>query len=145
MHIRFFPTVSKFLITTGRTGLSGFVTESEMIDLSESGNYQCSNWIDYPIGVQRATGGLVGDLAVICGGWSGIDAIDECYKVTANKAVLLGKMTTKRAFAASVVINDFLWVTGGWIKDNEWNTGWHFLTSTNFVYLNGSIQKGNLG
>ena len=121
------------------------VKKSEILDLSETNRFQCLDWVDYPIGIQRATGGLVGDLPVICGGWSGIDAIDECYKVTANKAVLLGKMTTKRASAASVVMNDFLWVTGGLIKDNEWNTGWHFLTSTNFVYLNGSIQEGNSG
>jgi hypothetical protein len=134
---RFFSlTVSKFLITTG-LGDGGRVTKSEIIDFSEVGKYQCSNWIDYPIGVDDATGGLLGTNAVVCGGHP---ATDECYKITSKQTIKFGQMNTKRYYAASVTINsNTLWVTGG--RDDEWND----LSSTKFVYLNGVIQAGNSG
>jgi hypothetical protein len=132
---RFFSlTVSKFLITTGYAG-GAFVTKSEIIDLSEVGKYQCSNWIDYPIDVYDATGGLLGSNAVVCGG----EATDECYKITSEQAIKFGQMSTKRHAAASVTINsNTLWVTGGWDGNNRFS-------STEFVYLNGAIQAGNSG
>ena len=127
-------TVSKFLITTG-LGNGDIVTKSEIIDLSEVGKYQCSNWIDYPIDVDQATGGLLGTNAVVCGGYP---ATDECYKITSKQAIKLGQMNTKRYYAASVTINsNTLWVTGGWDDGT--------LSSTEFVYLNGAIQAGNSG
>ena len=105
--------VSKFLITTGMTTNTDYVTKSEILDFSEENNFQCFDWFDYPIGIFRVVGGLIGNIAVICGGNSG-DRNDECYEVTSNKVVPFGKMTTKRSGAASVVINnDVLWITGG--------------------------------
>ena len=134
---RFFSlTVSKFLITTGLGG-GGDVTKSEIIDFSEVGKYQCSNWIDYPIDVEGATGGLLGTHAVLCGG--GYPATDECYKITSKETIKFGQMNTKRVSAASVTINsNTLWVTGGYDGNN-------ILSSTEFVYLNGAIQAGNSG
>ena len=69
---------------------AGFVlvTKSEEIDLSELGNYQCFDWVDYPIDVIAATGGLLGSHPVVCGGHDvyGYQHVDECYKITAKKA-----------------------------------------------------------
>ena len=42
--------------------------KSEIIDLSELGNYICPDWVDHPIGVYRATGGLLRSAPVVCGG-----------------------------------------------------------------------------
>ena len=110
------------------------MTKSEILDFSEEKNFQCFDWVDYPIGIFRVVGGLVGNIAIICGGSSG-DRHDECYQVTSNKAVPLGKMTTNRSGAASVVINnDVLWITGGFN-----------LSSTDFLYLNGTVTEGNSG
>ena len=69
----------------------------------------------------------------------------QYHKVQLNQgalyqAIKLGQMNTKRLNAASVTINsNILWVTGG--KDDEGN----YLSSTEFVYLNGAIQAGNSG
>ena len=133
--------VSKFLITTGVSN-DRWIKKSEILDLSDQKKFQCADWLDYPIDVYAATGGLVGQVPVICGGNRGYGFSngykDECYKVTGNKAVFLGKMKTKRGYAASVVLNDtVLWVTGGW---NGFT-----LSSTELVYSNGSISNGNSG
>ena len=113
----FSVTVSKFLITTGY-GDGFYLTKSEIIDFSEVGKYQCSNWIDYPIGVNHATGGLLGTNIVVCGG--GDPATDECYKITSKETIKFGQMNTKRYAAASVTINsNTLWVTGGWDGNNR--------------------------
>ena len=92
-----------------------YVKKSEVHEFSDQKKFQCADWLDYPIDVYVATGGLVGQVPVICGGESSSFVYhDECYKVTGNKAVFLGKMKTKRRYAASVVLNDsVLWVTGG--------------------------------
>ena len=142
-RVFFSLTVSKFLITTGY----GDVTKSEIIDFSEVGKYQCSNWIDYPIDVEHTTGGLLGTNIVVCGGDYPIGttandasiATDECYKITSKQTVKFGQMNTQRYSAASVTINsNTLWVTGGWDGNNRFS-------STEFVYLNGAIQAGNSG
>ena len=133
--------VSKFLITTGKTTGYDYIKKSEILDISDQKKFQCADWVDYPIGVYGATGGLVGQVPVICGGWSS-GYIDDCYKVTGNKAVFLGKMKTKRYAAASVVLkNTVLWVTGG--KDGIYDSS--LLSSTEFIHLNGTISNGNSG
>ena len=131
---------SKILVTSGWNGLDE-VTLSEIIDLSCSGYHHCPDWVDYPLAAAGATGLLLEHIPVICGGLSQHETLyhDECYKVTANKAVLLGRMSSKRKNAASVVIkNSTLWVTGGY-------SGNFALSSTDFIYLNGSIHMGNSG
>ena len=88
--------------------------------------------------VRFATGGLLGTNIVVCGG--GDPATDECYKITSKETIKFGQMNTKRDSAASVTINsNTLWVTGGW------DYAYHYLSSTEFVYLNGAIQAGNSG
>ena len=131
---------SKFLVTSGLSNGYNGVT-SEIIDLSCSGYHRCPDWVDYPLAATGATGLLLEHVPVICGGHSQIESLyhDECYKVTANKAVLLGRMSSKRKNAASVVIkNSTLWVTGGY-------SGNFALSSSDFIYLNGSIYMGNSG
>ena len=83
----FLDPVSKFLITTGWNGDA--VTKSELMDLSELGNYQCPDWIDYPIPVASAIGGLLGTRAIICSGGG-----DECYVISRKKAELFQRYTS---------------------------------------------------
>ena len=73
----------------------------------------CKNWPDFPIGVRGATGGLIGDTVIICGGSDG-SSVDECYSLTSKKATLVTHMSVGRRYAASIVLHDnTLWVTGG--------------------------------
>ena len=109
-------TVSKFLVTTG-TNTDGFQTTSKIVDLTVKGGNMCSNWPKFPQGVYAATGGLIGDTVIICGGWDG-SWVDECYSLTSKKAKLVTHMSVGRTYASSIVINDnTLWVTGGWGGD----------------------------
>ena len=110
-----------------------------MIDMSELGNFMCPDWNDFPIGVIYATGGLLGTSPIICGGYSYSIAgpTDECYIINSTKVELVGKMSTKRASAASVTINDkSLWIIGG--TDGSDN----FLSSSEFVNVGGAIIPG---
>ena len=74
----------------------------------------CNNWPNFPIRVEAAIGGLIGDTVIICGGYDGGGFVDECYSLTSEKAKLVTHMSVARYGAASIVLNDnTLWVTGG--------------------------------
>jgi hypothetical protein len=76
----------------------------------------CSNWPEFPINLGGATGGLIGDTIIICGGLINLwgSNVDECYSLTSEKATLVTHMSDGRTAAASIVFNDnALWVTGG--------------------------------
>ena len=75
----------------------------------------CNNWPNFPISVFGATGGLIGDTVIICGGEdSDSNYVDECHSLTSEKTTPLTHMSVNRTGAASIVINDnTLWVTGG--------------------------------
>ena len=53
-----FFTVSKVLIVTGKD-THDHIKVSEVIDLSKEGDHQCFDWVDYPLNISEATGGLV--------------------------------------------------------------------------------------
>ena len=92
----------------------------------------CNNWPDFPIGVRGATGGLIGDTVIICGGGDS-GYIDECYSLTSEKATLVTHMSVGRWGAASIVLNDnILWVTGGG------GFGGGELASTEYVTVTGT-------
>ena len=98
----------------------------------------CNNWPNFPISVDGATGGLVGDTVIICGGSDGpFSQVDECYSLTSEKATLVTHMSVGRHWAASIVINDnTLWVTGG--SDGG------YLASTEYVDLMGTMPGPDL-
>ena len=74
----------------------------------------CNDWPDFPNVNHRATGGLIGNAVIICGGADG-DVFDECYSLTSEKATLITHMSVGRLHAASIVVNEnTLWVTGGY-------------------------------
>ena len=103
--------------------------------MSISGNYHCPDWIDYPIEVTGASGGLLGKTSIICGG--GHPSTDKCYEVKANKIEPFTAMTTSRYYAASVQINsNTLWISGGFYG--------LILSSSEFIQINGSTQGPQL-
>ena len=104
------------MVTTG-LNQDFFQTTSEIVDLTIKGGNKCNNWPNFPISVYGATGGLIGDTVIICGGWGTGNGshVDECYSLTSEKATLVTQMSVGRGYAASVVVNDNkLWVTGGY-------------------------------
>ena len=106
----------------------------------------CNNWPKFPFGVAGATGGLIGDTVIICGGSdSGSfdvslrNYVDECYSLTSEKTALVTHMSIGREDAASIVINDnTLWVTGGY------NVNGGYLASTEYVTVTGTMPGPDL-
>ena len=100
----------------------------------------CNNWPDFPTSIWGATGGLIGDTVIICGGDDGDSFIDECYSFTSEKATLVTHMYLARSdAAASIVINDnTLWITGGW----HYPPG--HLASTEYVTVTGTTHGPDL-
>ena len=97
----------------------------------------CNNWLDFPIDVEGATGGLIGNIVIICGGYDG-SSVDECYTLTSEKATLVTHMSVGRWYAASIVLNDkTLWVTGGSVNSGS-------LASTEYVTVTGSMLGPDL-
>ena len=118
--IRYILSVSRFLITTGKSSISE--TKSEIIDLSVSDKYQCSDWVDLgastldlPMDIYGATGGLLRKTLVFCGGTNNNDNYnDKCFKINSKNVEIFAQMSTARIHASSVTINDsILWITGG--------------------------------
>ena len=131
-------TVSKFLITTGKNN-DGYQKRSEMIDLTVKRDSKCQDWIDFPRDVVGAIGGLIGNTILICGGSEQVtDQIyDDCYSLIGQKKIFVTRMSTKRTFAASVVIKDtVIWITGGKAPSSR-------LASTEYISNEGTTMQGS--
>ena len=114
-HFKSIFSVTKFLITTGTHGY-GQNYKSRLIDLSINAASSCFDWPLLPINVYKATGGLVSNTPLICGGWDhdASQASDECHIIDGRKPTLNTTMILKRCEAASIVLNEnTLWITGG--------------------------------
>ena len=104
-----------------------------MIDLAIKSDSSCKNWAEFPKDVDSATGGVIQDFVVICGGGMDVESFDECYSLNGKVATLITHMTAKRAYAASLVINGAsLWITGGWSSDTS-------IATSEYITLEGSI------
>ena len=131
--------MSKFLITTGWNP-DGFQRDSRMLDLSIKGGSNCTDWAELPKDIYLATGGVIQNTAVICGGGITGESFDECYSLNGKTATLITHMSAKRIYAASLVIDKKkLWITGGWNSD----TG-SSLDSSEYITLEGSEPGPNL-
>ena len=121
------------MITTGINN-DGYQRTSEMIDLAIKSDSSCKNWAEFPKDVDSATGGVIKETVVICGGGIPGESFDECYSLNGKVATLITHMSAKRKYAASLVINGAsLWITGGWSSDNG------RLASSEYITLEGSI------
>ena len=110
-----------------------------MIDLSISGNYHCPYWVNYPIGIHGAIGGLLEGEPIICGGFNNAYTSKNCYEITSKRSDQLVIMSTMRSNAAGVVINgSTFWITGG--KDHNANA----LLSSEFIQWNGTMPGPKL-
>ena len=124
------------------SGDGDFQDYSQVVDMKSTNS--CPNLNSYPLKMSAATGGLVNGSPVICGGYgrangeSSDNSQSSCYSFdTLSQAwTLLAEMNTKRYYPSSVVTNKGLWVTGGM------NNGGHYLASTEYIYINGSVING---
>ena len=111
--------MSKFLVTAGWND-DGYQSNSEMIDLSIKGDSNCRDWAQFPKDLSGVTGGVIQDTVIVCGGvnYDLYESFDVCYSLNSKTTTLKTHMFAKRAYAASLVIDETtLWITGGWSSD----------------------------
>jgi hypothetical protein len=125
-------------VTTGFNS-DGFQKTSEIADLTVKGDNKCNIWPDFLFSVFRATGGLIEDTVIVCGGYDDSYAyVDGCYSLTYEKATNITHMSVARGYAASIVLNDkTLWVTGGYNYGGS-------LASTEYVNMTGTMPGPDL-
>ena len=105
-----------------------------MLDLSIKGGSNCKDWAELPKDVTSATGGVIQNVVVICGGGIPGKFFDECYRLNGQAATLITHMSVKRKYAASLVIDKTkLWITGGFNFDIV-----DYLTHSEYITLGGS-------
>ena len=130
------------MVTTGWSQ-AGDQTTSEIVDLTIKKDNMCKNWPKLPKDIHGATGGLVGNTVIICGGsyfysYPYSISINECYSLTSQKVKLVTHMSVLRTSAASIVLNEtILWVTGGW-------SGTESYSSTEYVSLSETMPGPDL-
>ena len=74
-----------------------------------------------------------------CLGGGNLLASDECYGLDARKTTNFTKMSTRRAFAASVVLNETtIWISGGRYDTDS------YLSSSEFIQKEGTVPGPNL-
>ena len=109
----------KILVTTG---YGSGANNTEIVDL-EDASFKCTV-SQFPTSVSGATGGLVGNTPMICGGYLfyGVgdyygDSLKSCYSLKENgEWKFESNLTTPRAYAANgdVIINHKLVIAGGY-------------------------------
>ena len=115
------------MITTGWNE-NGYPRDSKVLDLSIKDGSNCQDWAEFPKDVVAATGGVIQDVVVICGGGDASTEFNECYSLNGNAATLITHMSAKRQYSASLIIDKTkLWITGG-----------VYLASSEYITLEGS-------
>ena len=105
--------VTKFLVATGYYWETrDIVSQSEVLEVTNEGGHPCHNWVDMK--VSSATGGLLNNTPLICGGESFTRISNTCYSLKENAVMVEAQMLANRTNAASIVYNEnFIWITGG--------------------------------
>jgi len=113
---------------------AGDSRDCQVVDMSS--NKTCSNLSPYPFTTHLASGGVLYEVPIICGGYTNGKATDKCYKynISSQTWELLAKMTTPRTNWPIAVINGTLFAAGGY------NGG--SLSSTEYIYSDGTVAPG---
>ena len=103
-----------------------------------SSSSACSNLPSYPLSPQGAAGGVIHGTPIICGGLISGSRTDSCYlfEKSTNSWKLHCSIKSRRAYHASAVSMDALFITGG--RDGHNNDR----ASTEFIHANGTVTSG---
>ena len=131
----------KYLMINGNSDYDENVIKMEAFDESRNITSVCaSSSHQYPLDILYATGALVDQKVVICGGRENkvpYPKTSSCYKFSHDHQwKFLGNMSTPRYSHAAIPIPNGLWVTGGYDDgDND-------LKSTEIILTNGTLLDG---
>ena len=120
---------------TGSSYTDENANKMEVLDGSTNVSVCASSSHQYPLDIESATGALVGNKIIVCGGGESY-LYSSCYEFSHDHNwKILGEMNTKRYGSSSIPIPNGLWVTGGYDGDKV-------LDSTEIVLSNGTILNG---
>ena len=111
------------------------MANSEVLDLVNN-TLSCQNLAPFAKRTYGATGGLVDGVPLICGGY-GSGYSDECYRITKAQTSLVTTMSSQRLYAASVALENKLWVMGGW-------SGSIYHITSEYIETSGTTSGPNL-
>ena len=105
---------------------------------------QCFNWVDYPLEVEGAYGGLLENTPLICGGRKTFMIYtDECYSLNEETSKFVTRMSVNRIGGTSIVLNEtILWISGGRVYE-VLNSGKR-VASSEYINLSGSTPGPDL-
>ena len=117
------------MVATGYDGSNKDLVQ--VVDLNS--NTLCSNLQKFPSAIIEATGAVLNNIPIICGGIDNNDVYQNscfAYEKSSQSWLLHAKMNNRKCCASATVINGALWVSGGY------NGG--ILANTEYVYSGGS-------
>ena len=117
------------MITTGWPYSNG--AHTEVLDLLNPTS-NCAPGLEFPVEIQGATGGIVDETPIICGGWNGLTRIKECFKLVDNNWQPAGMLETGQSDmgTGNVVIEKQLLLSGGYDGSRLYQTSLLDTTST---------------
>ena len=119
-------------MTTGSNGHGQYLSQTETLAIGD--NSEPSNYPDHPRKIVGATGGFLHDNFVTCGGKDSVEGhTNKCYHLSSEAP--FATMMTERCFAASIILDEKLWILGG----GDSSSG---LSSTEFIFSDGRNEEG---
>ena len=112
------------------------MANSEVLDLVDD-TFSSQNLAPFAKKTWAATGGLVEGIPLICGGRYNSSNYydDECYSITKALTSLVTTMSSKRGYAASVVLEKKLWIMAGY-------NGYSYLKSSEYIQISSGSTPG---
>ena len=110
-----------------------------MINL-QNGGLNCQDLGKYPLEIRGGVSSNIGSFAAICGGkksGNNEKSLEHCYKLVAGEWQQFATMTSRRTFAAGMVVDNSLMIFGGYDY-----TGNVRLQSTEIINGNGEVSTG---
>ena len=111
--------------------------ENQAEVITSAGTKRCPI-LDYPIGVARASGALLKDTILVCGGGdANWNPVNNCYSSTGSQWVPHANLKTARRLSSGIPLSDStMWIVGGVGPNHE------RLSSTELVHLDKKVEEG---
>jgi len=132
---------SLIMVATGSNWLNYRTNYKDLVQVVDlNSNTLCSNLQKFPSAIEEATGAVLNNIPIICGGQDNRGEYQNscfAYEKSSQSWLLHAKMKNRRYGASTTVINGALWVSGGRDTPN----GDEF-ASSEYIYPNGTVTEG---
>ena len=104
---------AKVLVVSGKDSGNNFVTESEVIDLSNPSK-SCQPWVNHPTGTSYAAGAFLDSQVILCGGETpDKDHSTDCHAITPTNTVAIVSLIVGSSSSAAIEFQEKLLLSGG--------------------------------